>query len=238
MKKLESTLLNMAVVLTVISVIAGGLLAYVNGVTEGPIREIKEKALADGIKSVLQADEATVQSIDSINGGDVIVYTTDKGTAVQAINNSAFSGTIKVLVGFDAEGNILGYSVLEHAETPGLGAKAGEWFQKGAKGDIIGKNPSVNNLTVSKDGGEVDAITASTITSRAFLGAVNDAYKAFKGEAVDANSSATQQVKEAVESVVDEVKEAVKEATCCGNPAKCDENFCSKEKENCVCGNN
>ncbi|MBR5803266.1 MAG: RnfABCDGE type electron transport complex subunit G [Bacteroidaceae bacterium] len=194
MKKLESSLLNMTVVLTVISVIAGGLLAYVNGVTEGPIREIKEKALADGIKSVLQANEATVQQIDTIDGGLAIVYKTDKGTAVQAINNSAFGGSIKVLVGFDAEGTILGYSVLEHAETPGLGAKAGEWFQKGAKGDIIGKQPAKNNLTVSKDGGEVDAITASTITSRAFLGAVNDAYKAYVGEAVDANSGATQQV--------------------------------------------
>ena len=194
MKKLESSLLNMTVVLTVISVIAGGLLAYVNGVTESPIREIKEKALADGIKSVLQANEATVQQIDTIDGGLAIVYKTDKGTAVQAINNSAFGGSIKVLVGFDAEGTILGYSVLEHAETPGLGAKAGEWFQKGAKGDIIGKQPAKNNLTVSKDGGEVDAITASTITSRAFLGAVNDAYKAYVGEAVDANSGATQQV--------------------------------------------
>lgn len=233
MKKLESSLLNMAVVLTVISVIAGGLLAYVNGVTEGPIQEIKEKALADGIKSVLQADEANVLSTEEGDNG-IVVYTTDKGVAVQAVNNSAFSGAIKVLVGFDAEGNILGYNVLEHAETPGLGAKAGEWFQKGAKGDIIGKNPSKNNLTVSKDGGEVDAITASTITSRAFLGAVNDAYKAFKGEAVDANSSATQQVKKAVEEVVDEVKKAA----CCADPAKCDESFCSGEKENCVCGNN
>ena len=194
MKKLESSLLNMTVVLTVISVIAGGLLAYVNGVTEGPISEIKEKALADGIKSVLQANEATVQQIDTIDGGLAIVYKTDKGTAVQAVNNSAFGGSIKVLVGFDAEGSILGYSVLEHAETPGLGAKAGEWFQKGAKGDIIGKQPAYNNLTVSKDGGEVDAITASTITSRAFLGAVNDAYKAYIGETVDANSGATQQV--------------------------------------------
>jgi electron transport complex protein RnfG len=194
MKKLESSLLNMTVVLTVISVIAGGLLAYVNGVTEGPIREIKEKALADGIKSVLQAEEATVQQIDTIDGGVAIVYKTDKGTAVQAVNNNAFGGTIKVLVGFDAEGTILGYSVLEHAETPGLGAKAGEWFQQGAKGDIIGKHPSKNNLTVSKDGGEVDAITASTITTRAFLGAVNDAYKAYQGETVDASSGATQQV--------------------------------------------
>ncbi|MBR4845867.1 MAG: RnfABCDGE type electron transport complex subunit G, partial [Bacteroidaceae bacterium] len=194
MKKLESSLLNMTVVLTVISVIAGGLLAYVNGVTEGPIREIKEKALADGIKSVLQADDAIVQQIDTIDGGISIVYKTDKGTAVQAVNNNAFGGAIKVLVGFDAEGSILGYSVLEHAETPGLGAKAGEWFQQGAKGNIIGMHPAKNNLTVSKDGGEVDAITASTITSRAFLGAVNDAYKAYQGESVDASSGATQQV--------------------------------------------
>ena len=224
----------MAVVLTVISVIAGGLLAYVNGVTEGPIQEIRAKALADGIKAVLQADEATVQSTDTIDGGVAIVYKTDKGTAVQAVNNNAFGGSIKVLVGFDAEGNILGYNVLEHAETPGLGAKAGEWFQKGAKGDIIGKHPAKNNLTVSKDGGEVDAITASTITTRAFLGAVNSAYQAYQGGSVDANSSATQQVEEAAEGVVD----AVKEAVCCGNDAKCDENFCSKEKENCICGNN
>lgn len=227
MKKLESSLLNMAVVLTVISVIAGGLLAYVNGVTEGPIREIKAKALADGIKSVLQADEATVQQVDSIDGGIAIVYKTDKGTAVQAVNNSAFGGSIKVLVGFDAEGNILGYSVLEHAETPGLGAKAGEWFQKGAKGDIIGKNPAKNNLTVSKDGGEVDAITASTITTRAFLAAVADAYKAYKGQAVDGNSSATQQVKDT----------AADKTACCGDPAKCEKNFCTGDKENCVCSN-
>lgn len=224
----------MAVVLTVISVIAGGLLAYVNGVTEGPIQEIKAKALADGIKAVLQADEATVQQVDTIDGGVAIVYKTDKGTAVQAVNNNAFGGSIKVLVGFDAEGNILGYNVLEHAETPGLGAKAGEWFQKGAKGDIIGKHPAKNNLTVSKDGGEVDAITASTITTRAFLGAVNSAYQAYQGGAVDANSSATQQVKEVVKDAVD----AVSKAACCGDPAKCEANFCTGDKENCVCGSN
>lgn len=236
MKKLESSLLNMAVVLTVISVIAGGLLAYVNGVTEEPIKEIKAKALADGIKAVLQADEATVLTTDSIDEA-TIVYVTDKGTAVQAADNGAFGGTIKVLVGFDAEGNILGYNVLEHAETPGLGAKAGEWFQEGAKGNIIGKNPGVNNLTVSKDGGEVDAITASTITSRAFLRAVTAAYNAYKGggaAATDAASGATQQVKEAVQEAV----QTVEKAACCADPAKCEANFCAGEKENCVCGNN
>ena len=92
------------------------------------------------------------------------------------------------------DGNILGYTLLEQTETPGLGAKADKWFQKGEKGDIIGKSPA-EPLTVSKDGGQVDAITASTITSRAFLLAVNNAYKAYKATpAADGETGATQQV--------------------------------------------
>jgi electron transport complex protein RnfG len=105
-----------------------------------------------------------------------------------------FGGDLKVLVGFDPSGKILGYTLLEHAETPGLGAKADKWFQKGQKGDIIGKDPAVNKLGVTKGGeGEVDAITASTITSRAFLLAINNAYKAYKVTPVDAQTGATEQ---------------------------------------------
>ena len=104
-----------------------------------------------------------------------------------------FGGNLKVLVGFDPEGKILGYTLLEQTETPGLGAKADKWFQKGEKGDIIGKDPSTP-LTVSKDGGQVDAITASTITSRAFLLAVNNAYNAYKTTPADAETGATEQV--------------------------------------------
>ena len=89
---------------------------------------------------------------------------------------------------------LVGYTLLEHAETPGLGAKADKWFQKGEKGDIIGKSPA-EPLTVSKDGGKVDAITASTITSRAFLLAVNNAYSAYKATPVDVETGATSQVK-------------------------------------------
>jgi electron transport complex protein RnfG len=51
-----------------------------------------------------------------------------------------------------------------------------EWFSEGGKGNVIGKNPANDNLTVSKDGGEVDAITAATISSRCFLKALNSAY--------------------------------------------------------------
>jgi electron transport complex protein RnfG len=191
MKKLESSLTNMVLVLTGVAVIMGGILAFVNHLTEGPINAQKEKALADGIKTVMCVDELTVAKTDEVRQNDAKgkemlfkIYQVkdaqgqDLGAAVES-TTGGFGGDLKVLVGFDPEGNILGYTLLEHAETPGLGAKADKWFQKGEKGDIIGKNPA-EPLTVSKDGGQVDAITASTITSRAFLLAVNNAYKAYK----------------------------------------------------------
>ena len=190
MKKLESSLTNMVLVLTLVAVIMGGILAYVNHLTEGPIAEQKEKALADGIKAVMVCDDLKVAKTDVVKQNDAkgkemtfIVYQikdaqgNDLGAAVES-TTMGFGGDLKVLVGFDTKGTILGYTLLEHAETPGLGAKADQWFQKGQKGDIVGENPA-EPLTVSKDGGKVDAITASTITSRAFLLAINNAYKAY-----------------------------------------------------------
>ena len=206
MKKLESSLLNMVLVLTGVAVIMGGILAYVNYLTEGPINEQKEKALADGIKKVLVCDDLVVTKTDTVKQNDekgkeltyVIYQTADAkgnelGVAVES-TTSGFGGDLKVLVGFNPEGIILGYTLLEHAETPGLGSKADKWFQKGGKGDIIGKNPN-EPLTVSKDGGQVDAITASTITSRAFLLAINNAYKAYKITPADAETGATKSEK-------------------------------------------
>ena len=185
MKKLESSLTNMVLVLTLVAVIMGGILAFVNHLTEGPINLQKEKALADGIKTVMVSDNITVAQPVEVKQNDAkgkeMVFTiyqvkdaqgNDLGAAVES-TTGGFGGDLKVLVGFDPEGKILGY------KTPGLGAKADKWFQKGEKGDIIGKDPK-EPLTVSKDGGQVDAITASTITSRAFLLAVNNAYKAYK----------------------------------------------------------
>ena len=211
MKKLESSLTNMVLVLTLVAVIMGGVLAFVNHLTEGPISEQKEKALANGIKSVMVCDELTVAKTDevkqTVDGKELtyIIYQVkdaqgnDLGAAVQS-TTMGFGGDLKVLVGFDPEGKILGYTLLEHAETPGLGAKADQWFQKGQKGDIIGKDPQ-EPLTVSKDGGQVDAITASTITSRAFLKAINNAYTAYKATPVDAESGATKQDKEKEDNV-------------------------------------
>ena len=196
MKKLESSLTNMVLVLTGVAVVMGGVLAWVNHLISGPIDKQKQLTLESGIKTVMQAQTLTVSSIDTIqtDGRTFIVYNNEKGAAVQS-STMGFGGELKVLVGFDQEGNILGYTLLEHQETPGLGAKADQWFQEGQKGNIIGKNPA-EPLTVSKDGGQVDAITASTITSRAFLLAVNNAYNAYKGNATDVQTGATKQQKE------------------------------------------
>ena len=204
MKKLESSITNMVLVLVGVALITGCILAYVNHVTEGPIKEQAAKTLADGIKSVMGGVELTVEKSDSVKQdikGKEFVFVVHKtvdankndlGVAIES-TTGGFGGDFKVLVGFDKDGNILGYTILQHAETPGLGAKADKWFQKDGKGNIIGKNPGKDNLTVKKDGGDVDAITASTITSRAFLLAVTQAYNAYSAVPVDANTAATGQ---------------------------------------------
>lgn len=208
MEKLKSSLVNMVCVLTGVALVTSGLLAVVNHVTEGPKAVKAENTLAAGIKSVMGTDQLSVTANDTIKQTDekgkeqvfVVHKVADKankslGAAIEA-TTLGFGGDLAVLVGFNPEGNILGYTVLKHAETPGLGAKATDWFQKGQKGDIIGKNPKEKELTVSKDGGEIDAITASTITSRAFLKAVNQAYAVYAKQETDGESGATQQKKE------------------------------------------
>jgi electron transport complex protein RnfG len=204
MKKLESSLKNMLLVLTGVTVIAVGLLAYVNELTKEPIAAANMKALNDALKKVApEFDNNPVTECDTIfeekNGKQIVQYIVypvkrggqSVGTAVQA-TSLGFGGEIKVLVGFDVEGKIYDYALLAHTETPGLGSKADVWFKKGNRGEIVGRNPGEAPLTVKNDGGQIDAITASTITSRAFLNAVNAAYAAYKGNP-DGFTSASQQ---------------------------------------------
>ena len=200
MKKLESSLMNMVLVLTGVTVIAGALLGYVNELTKGPIAEANAKALSDAIALVVPGfdnNPAEAPETVDLNGATYKIYKATKGgefigAAVESSANG-FGGALNVLVGFDKEGNIIDYSLLSHAETPGLGSKAADWFKKGQKGDITGKTPGKGALVVNKDGGDVDAITASTITTRAFLNAVNAAYAAYSGQNVDGMSGATEQ---------------------------------------------
>ncbi|MGL4852921.1 MAG: RnfABCDGE type electron transport complex subunit G [Phocaeicola sp.] len=199
MKKLESSLKNMVIVLTCVTVVAGTLLGVVNKLTAEPIAQANAKALSDAIEIVVPGfDNNPAEAPESIelNGATYKIYKATKagefmGAAVESSQN-AFGGKMTILVGFDKEGNIIDYSLLEHAETPGLGSKAADWFKKGAKGDITGMNPGATPLKVKQDAGQIDAITASTITTRAFLVAVNNAYAAYSGQhSVDTASGAT-----------------------------------------------
>ena len=132
MKKLKSSLINMVVVLTLITIVAGAALAYVNYATSAQIEKIKAENLAKGIKQVMGVDLNADFQYTTEEVGDYTFYRSDLGTAIQSTTNG-FGGALKVLVGFDNEGTVLGYTILEHAETPGLGAKATEWFQKGRR---------------------------------------------------------------------------------------------------------
>ncbi|MDR0989706.1 MAG: RnfABCDGE type electron transport complex subunit G [Prevotellaceae bacterium] len=220
MKKLQSSLKNMLLVLTGVTAVSVALLAVVNDLTKEPIAQAQAKALNDALLVVLppfdnqpvaECKTDTIRMKDPKDTTKVTLYPCviyegmKEGQLVgKAIESSSlgFGGELKVLVGFTPEGKIINYSLLAHTETPGLGDKASFWFKKGGKGNITDSIPGKKGLHVSKDaGGTVDAITASTITSRAFLKAINIAYQAFIGETtVDATSSATQQVTEEPES--------------------------------------
>lgn len=195
----------MVLVLVGVALVVGAVLAGVNHLTEGPIAKKAEQTLATGIKSVMGTDDLQVaepkEVVETIGGKDVsftLHACSDKagrplGAAVES-TTGGFGGDLKVLVGFDQAGKILGYTILQTSETPGLGAKADQWFQKDGKGCIIGMSPKEGALHVSKDdksGNAVDAITASTITSRAFLNAINQAYGAYTQKGVDGESCAT-----------------------------------------------
>ena len=186
MAKLKSSLTNMLLSLTLITLVAAGLLAGIYSLTKDTIAATNAAKQQAAIIAVLPQVEginiAEPLEVDGITIFKAHQGDTFAGAAVKVAENG-FGGTFHVMVGFDNAGTITGFEVLDHQETPGLGSKMQEGFQNVRT--IIGLNPAQSNLTVSKDGGDVDAITAATISSRAFLAAVNKAYNAY-AEANDA----------------------------------------------------
>ena len=195
MKKLESSFANMVIVLTIITVIAASCLGAMNNLTAEPIAASKKAKQEAAIKAVLP--EFTSLEEDNVNDQKIFrAYNTNSELVGIAIETAelGFGGNITTIVGIDANGTIVDYSLLQHAETPGLGSKLVDWFK--VKSDIRGADANKMPLNVSKDGGEYDAITAATISSRAFLNSINKAYETYqiaKGEtpSVDAWTGAT-----------------------------------------------
>ena len=180
----ESTFSGMLITLLLITLLSSVALGYVYELTREPIAVAKMAKKNMAIKKVTPAfANNPVDDVFSVpsDGDSLYLYPAKDssgaviGYAIETFSNIAFSGSIKLLVGFLPEGNIKEIAVLEHKETPGLGDKMMK-----SKSDFsyqfAGKNPASFVLKVKKDGGDVDAITAATISSRAFCDAVQRAY--------------------------------------------------------------
>jgi electron transport complex protein RnfG len=184
--KKESSFLNMVLTLLLITFIASAALGYLYELTKGPIAASKLAKLNNAITQVVpEYDTIPGNQVYKmgVDGDTLVFYPAMKngelvGTAVSTFTNKGFSGYINLMVGFLPDGTIHNISVLEHKETPGLGdkmtKKKSEWSVQ-----FNGKNPAEFKIKVTKDRGDVDAITASTISSRAFCDAVDRAYKAY-----------------------------------------------------------
>ncbi len=182
----KDSIWRLVIVLTCISLLAALALTGVYALTKGPIekgqKEKKEKAL----QSVLPAYEGTVRDtvvVDADNEQIPVHLAIGKdgelcGAGIETYTKKAFSGRFDLMVGFDAEGTIVNTEVLKASETPGLGDKINKDKSDFAK-QFNHQNPADYRLVVKKDGGDVDAITAATISSRAYCDAVQRAYDVF-----------------------------------------------------------
>ncbi len=185
--KTESTLQNMVLALFIVALISATSLGYIYELTKGPIDQAKLQKKLAAIQVVVPAftndPNKDMFMLASDVEGDSLecypAYNNDQlvGTAVKTFSDKGFSKRIYIMVGFLPDGTIKNIQVLDHGETPGLGDKMSKkkstWSEQ-----FNDKNPGSFKLKVKKDGGDVDAITAATISSRAFTEAVDRAYKA------------------------------------------------------------
>jgi len=180
MAKLKSSFKNMLLSLLFISAGMSAALGFVYTLTKGPIEIANKQKEVRAITEVLPAfDNDPTAEAKSIDGLDYYVATNQgqpAGYAVKTFTDKGFSGKFTLMVGFKPDGSINNISVLDQKETPGLGTKMKE---PKFKNQFLDKNPAIFTLKVKKDGGQVDAITAATISSRAYCEAVQKAYHGF-----------------------------------------------------------
>ncbi len=190
-KRLESTLFNMFASLVLISITMSAALALVYLKTKEPIETAAMKKELEAMSQVLPPFDSDPQA-NMFEENGVVVYPVNQqdelvGYAIKTYTENGFGGRIELMAGFLPDGTISGVSVLQHKETPGLGTKMTD---PGFKEQFTGKNPGDFTLKVKKDGGMVDAITAATISSRAYCDALQRAYNVLM-QNTDAVSGAT-----------------------------------------------
>lgn len=177
-KKKSGGIASLVIVLGLICLVVAALLGLVNNVTVGPIAANNEQTVQDSLLVVLPADayEEVAYDEDSvtIDTGTAVpvkaVYQAgEDGYVVETLSPNGFGGSIDMMAGIGSDGTVTGIAVISHSETSGLGSKATdpEW-----QAQFVG---AADVVKVTKDGGDINAITGSTITSRAICDGVNAA---------------------------------------------------------------
>lgn len=198
---MKSTLFNMVTVLFCITLLASAGVGGINMLTAEKIAQANAQAETEAVAAVLPDFEEKTESQIEINEIPIVTYTATAGGevvgyAVKTLSKNGFGGAVTLMVGFDPQGQVLNVRVLSQNETPGLGTKMADQDNPLIR-SIKGQNPARMKLLVKKDGGDVDALTAATISSRAYVDAVARAYEAYKQVALqqydsDVVSGATQ----------------------------------------------
>ena len=180
----QSSFKNMTICLLAICLVCSSLLAGVYALTKEPIDAAAKAKNEAAIKEVLPETATAIEQERTVDfEGASYAYNLaydEAGNVVGCAINVApvgFGGPIAIKVGFDVNGNIWNTKVLSQAETPGLGAKC---VEPAFSDQFKGLDPAQTKLSVKKDGGDLDAITASTITSRAYADGVALAVKVFQ----------------------------------------------------------
>ena len=180
--KKQSSMASLVIVLAVICLVSAAILGLINQVTVGPIQANTEKTVQESLRTVMPIDGDYEDVTDQYSGDPVTVDVTgvsvpvkavykaaDEGYVVETMSPNGFGGALDMMAGVDNEGNVTGIAIISHAETSGLGSKSTdpEW-----QAQFKGVNGTIG---VTKDGYQINAITGSTITSRAVCDGVNAA---------------------------------------------------------------
>ena len=175
----KSSLKNMLLCLSLVCLCCSALLAGTYALTLEPIKAAAQAKTNAAIAEVLPPFEGNPSLSEVQFSGASYSYYRAEGAGYAIISNTTgFGGTLSIMVGITEAGTVHNTKVLSHSETPGLGAKCEtdtRFIQQ-----FSGLDPAATRLVVSKDGGDIDAITASTITSRAYTLAVANAVEAYK----------------------------------------------------------
>lgn len=183
---IKSTLINMIMALVIVCTLSALILAYVHKKTEAPIKAVKDNLELHAIAEIVPngfdnnpfAEKTYITTSDNKR---LVMYPVRKNgkiiaLAIKSYTNRAFGGKMEVMVSITLDGCISGYKIIDHKETPGLGTKVTE---KSFSDQFKGINPKKVDFRVKKDGGDIDAVTAATISSRAVIDAIQRAHDAY-----------------------------------------------------------